>query len=258
VSFLLLDLEAIVDASLPAPPVQTAAEKKAGAKPPFPPPPLWQIVCAGWAILDDDYMVQEWGVLGEAGESEREILLSLVDTITELDPIVVTANGRTYDLPVVTARCFVHGIAFGWYYRPGEKGFGAKGPRYRYTLDDTYDVMDHLSDHGAAPRAKQDVWARAAGWPGKQDGDSGAMVEGLIAKGQLGRVCTYCLGDVVHLAAILLRAELLRGALAEEDYRAAAVRLLEHAAADKRTAPLARKVDRARFLCEEGREEAAE
>lgn len=243
-SFLVLDLEAVLDKSLPPPPEQTAKEKKAGAKPPFPPPPLFQIVCAGWAVLDGAYCVEEWGVMGDKGEPEALIVSRLIGVITSLDPVIVTMGGRQFDMPVLAARAFVHGLSFGWYYR-------TKAPRYRYTMDDTHDVQDYLSDHGAAPRATVHVWANGCGWPGKPEGESGSAVQEMYDAGKLAEICRYCLGDVCEETAIFLRTELLRGALDLGAYQTAAGCLLDKAESDPRTAALAFAVKRDRFLLDE-------
>lgn len=246
-SILVLDLETVLDKSLPAPPELSADEKKEGKKPPFPAPPLHQIVCAGWAVLDSDYKVEGWGVMGDKGESEVLIISRLIDTIERLDPVVVTLNGRTFDLPVLAARSYVLGLTFRWYYA---KKFGA---RYRYSREDTYDVMDFLSDHGAARPTSLDVWAKAIGWPGKPEGVSGASVQEMWDAKRFKEIWDYCGGcDIPQSIAVLLRTELLRGALDLDGYREAANWLLEKAEADPRTAPAALSVDRARFLLDEG------
>jgi predicted PolB exonuclease-like 3'-5' exonuclease len=242
-SFLVLDLETVLDKSLPAPKL-TDGEREKGKKEPFPSPPLHQVVCAGWAVLDDRYWVEEWGAMGEKGEPEVAILSRLVGVITSLDPVIVTFNGRGFDLPVVASRAYVHGIPFGWYYKTK---FGA---RYRYSLTDTYDLMDFLADYGAAPKAGLDVWAQAAGWPGKGT-TTGNDVQEMWELGAVQAICDYCMGDVCQTIAVLLRAELLRGALSEREYRRAADRLLEKAEGDVRTAALAFGCDRARFLLDE-------
>lgn len=181
--------------------------------------------------------------MGAEGEAEVVIASKLIGVVTSLDPVIVTMNGRTFDLPVLAARAFVLGLQFAWYYR-------TKAPRYRYTLDDTYDVMDYLSDHGAAPKASVDVWARACGWPGKGE-TTGASVQEMWDRGEVGAICDYCLGDICHETAIFLRAEYLRGALSLAGYRRAAGRLLDKAESDPRTAALAFGCDRARFLIDE-------
>lgn len=146
-------------------------------------------------------------------------------------------------MPVLAGRAFVLGVPFEWYYRTK---FGA---RYRYSREETYDVMDHLSDHGAAVRASVDVMAKACGWPGKTSGEDGSTVAARVAAGDLAGVSAYCLGDVCQETAVFLRAELVRGALSLEGYQTAAQALLDYADADARTIPLSLAVDRPRFLC---------
>lgn len=243
-AILVLDLETVLDLSLPAPPEASADEKKAGKKAPFPPPPLHRVICAGWAILDSAYCVEEWGVMGDKDESELIIVSRLIGVIDSLDPVIVTMGGRQFDLPVLAARAFVYGLSFAWYYRT------KYGARYRYSLADTFDVQDYLSDHGAAPRSTVHIWSNACGWPGKPEGVSGSSVEEMVSAGKLEAVYRYCLGDVCEETAIFLRTELLRGAIGLDTYRTAATCLLEKAEGDPRTAALAFAVDRARFLCD--------
>src|SRR4029077_15866096 len=115
-SFLVLDLETVLDKSLPAPKL-TDGEREKGKREPFPPPPLHQVVCAGWAVLDEGCAVEEGGGMGEKGEPEAVIWGRLIGVIASLDPVIVTFNGRGFDLPVIASRAFVHGLPFGWYYK---------------------------------------------------------------------------------------------------------------------------------------------
>jgi predicted PolB exonuclease-like 3'-5' exonuclease len=238
---MVLDLETVLDESLPSPrpPREGEAEK-------FPASPLHKIVCAGWALLDSAYVIECWGVLDwRSCRNEKGVVRRLVETISELDPVVVTMNGRHFDLPVLAARCFVLGVPFPWYYKTK---FGA---RYRYSREETYDVMDHLSDYGASHSASVHVWSVACGWPGKSPGENGQTVAARVAAGDLAGVSDYCLCDVALETAVFLRAELVRGAaLSLAEYQRAGRALLNHAEADPRTAALAFGVDRAHFLCE--------
>lgn len=234
VAIMVLDLETVPDTQLPQPEDVTK----------FPAPPLHRVVCAGWALLGADYLIQAWEVaLAATPDKERGLLETLIELVDQHDPVVVTMNGRGFDLPVIASRGFVHGLSWPWYYR---KRYGA---RYRYSKEETYDVMDHLADHGGAPKAGLDVWAKACGWPGKRGGVSGSKVAEMAARGEMLAIADYNLEDVCHQTAVLLRAELLRGVLSLEEYQAAAQALLDHAEGDHRTAGLALSVDRARFLC---------
>lgn len=237
VAVMVLDLETVLDETLPPPRRDETTGKD------FPSPAHHKIVCAGWAVLSTEYIIDRWGVADwQNWGNEEGIVRTLVQVISGVDPVVVTCNGRQFDLPVLAARAFVLGVPFPWYYRT------KYGARYRYSREETYDVMDHLSDHGAAQRSSVDVLAKACGWPGKTEGEDGTTVAARVAAGDLAGVSAYCLGDVCQETAIFLRAELIRGALSLDDYRVAGQALLDHAEADERTAALAFAVDRPRFL----------
>lgn len=232
--YLVLDLEAVTDPDL------KDQEKDKQGKERFPPPPAHQIVCVGFAFVED-LRVVEWGVLGDEGELVT--LQKLTNSIDTADPCIVTMNGRHYDMPVIAARCMRRGVPFPWYYR-------TRTPRHRYSQESHLDLMDYLADHGAGPRAALDVWARLVGWPGKQGAD-GAGVAALFETGGFSAVADYCMGDICQTVAIFLRAELVRGRISLADYQVAAAALLDHAEADPRTAALAFGVDRPRWLLEE-------
>jgi len=231
--YLVLDLETLTDPEL------KDQETDKQNKPRFPSPPCHQIICAGYAFLED-HRVKDWDVLTD---SEPEILDKLTSTIREQRPILVTMNGRGFDLPVIASRCVRHAIPHPWYY-------GSKNARYRYAQTHHLDLQDYLCDHGASPRASLDVWARLIGWPGKQ-GESGAQIPEMLERGGIQLVAHYCLSDIVQTTAVLLRTDLVRGVLDEPEYQGAAEDLLETCEKDERTAGLAAKVDRKRFLLPE-------
>ena len=68
--------------------------------------------------------------------------------------------------------------------------------------------------------------------------------------GKLDEVNAYCLCDVAQTAAIFLRVELLRGVFDRARYRELARGLLAFIDEQPRLAPVAEKIDRARFLVE--------
>jgi predicted PolB exonuclease-like 3'-5' exonuclease len=156
-------------------------------------------------------------------------------------PLLVTYNGRGFDLPVLTLRCLRHGVPLGFTY---DGAF-----RHRYVDVGHLDLHDHLSDHGAARGLSLDTMARVIGLPGKV-GVDGSQVEGLYLAGQLEAIKNYCLSDVAQTAFLLLRFRLLQGLLSPERYRAAATALFEQLAPDPRLSPLTGRIDRARLLLE--------
>jgi predicted PolB exonuclease-like 3'-5' exonuclease len=114
---------------------------------------------------------------------------------------LVTWNGRTFDLPVLSARALHLGVPWGWYY-------DERNIRYRYSSDGHDDLMDFLSDFGAARPMKLGDVARLIGLPGKTDMD-GSKVEGIAAEGKSsaneGKIAAYCLQDAVQTALVFLR-----------------------------------------------------
>jgi predicted PolB exonuclease-like 3'-5' exonuclease len=229
--YLILDLETIPD---PAFPLETGPDglTKMGAA------GTNQILVAGCLLLDE-YRPKRIGIVGE-GKGEAGIVLDLVRYLEEKKPTVVTWNGRGFDMPVITARAFHHGLAMPWW-------FSDRNTRYRFTDKGHFDLMDYLSDFGAARATKLDVFAKLCGFPGKV-GVDGSQVASMHAEGKLGEIQDYCLCDVVQTGAVFLRTQLLRGELSLAAYMEAATAYLQWIDQDERLKPVTTKIDRARFL----------
>ncbi len=115
-------------------------------------------------------------------------------------PLVVTWNGRGFDLPVLLHRAMLHKIpATGWF---GDKRSTDYG--YRYSADVHCDLMDQLSVYGATRKAPLELFATAMGLAGKQ-GIDGSQVEKLYTENRLEELASYCEGDVMNLYGIHLR-----------------------------------------------------
>lgn len=235
-SFLVLDIETVLDPELPLP--QPGGEASS-----LPPPPHHQIVVIGVLWLDANHRVQRLGVIGD-GKGEAAMLADFAHFLDERAPDLVTWNGRGFDLPVIAARCLRHGVVLRHYY-------GDREVRYRFSTAGHYDVMDYLADFGAARPAKLDTAARLVGMPGKV-GVDGKDIGPMIHAGRLADVQAYCLTDVVQTAAVFLRLELVRGALSREAYLDAMRSLLAQVDGDPRLAALLPGTNRARLLLEEG------
>jgi hypothetical protein len=227
-SYLVLDVETVLDPLLPT---------LAGDG--FPPAPYHQIVTLGVCWFDEAHELRRFGIVGE-GKDEEGVLGDFVRFYQEYRPDVVTWNGRSFEMPVVVARCLKYGIPFPAYY-------GSRELRYRFTNDGHFDLMDYLSDFGASRPARLDAVAQLIGLPGKR-GVGGRDVGPLIHRGRLADVHAYCLSDVIQTAAIFLRVQLIRGVLDRPAYRRATEALLREAEADPRLAPVVAAVDRPRLL----------
>jgi predicted PolB exonuclease-like 3'-5' exonuclease len=232
-SFLVLDIETVVDPALP--------RAETGQDSGLPPPPFHRVVVIGVLWLDAHYRIQRLGVVAD-GRDEREMLSEFCRFVGERKPDLVTYNGRGFDLPVLAARCLRHGVPFAHYY-------ASRDVRYRYSPLGHLDLMDFLTDFGACKPSKLDVVARSVGMPGKV-GVEGKDVGPMIHDGRLAEVQAYCLCDVVQTAGVLLRLQLVRGELERAGYLEAMSELIAWCESDERLKAVAEKLDRPRLLLE--------
>jgi 3'-5' exonuclease len=227
---LVLDIETIPDPELP----------RLDDSDRVPPPPYNQIVTLGCMLLED-YVPRRLGIVGEH-KSECEILTDFAQWLDAKKPTVVTWNGRGFDMPVITSRALKHGVAMPWW-------FSDRNTRYRYSPEGHLDLMDFLTDFGAAKGARLDVYSKLVGFPGKV-GVDGSQVAPMVHAGKLDEVNTYCLCDVAQTAAIFLRVGLLRGTYDRARYQELARGLLSFLDTQLRLAPILDKIDRAGFVLE--------
>jgi len=216
-----------------------------GVEPPFPPTWAHRIVVMGYLWLDHEYRLKQLGVMGDpsggagtADQRERALLESFSAIVGAARPVIVTYNGRSFDLPVIALRSLCHAVPLGWYYRD-------KDVRYRYSDLGHLDLCDWLADHGAVRAGKLDAIARLVGLPGK-GGVDGSQVEGLHQAGQLAMIQQYCLADVAQTALLFLRFRLLQGQLPVERYRERTAALLDGLAADGRFGEILDAIDKQR------------
>jgi hypothetical protein len=163
-----------------------------------------------------------------AGQVNDERILTEVETIEESDPreetivrvfwqrlerfpgVLVTFNGRNFDLPVLELQALKYGCSAPRY-------FGGKA-RNRYVEEGHYDLYDFLTNFGAHRlRGGFNVLARMIGLPGKTEID-GSMVQQLWEDGRLADIHRYCRHDVIQTYFLFLRVELLRGRLTLAQY----------------------------------------
>ncbi len=241
--YLVVDLETVPDTSRWARP-----EAPPGKDAPFPPTWAHRIVVIGCMWLDADYRLRRLGVVGDGvatGEvDEAQLLEDFGRFVGRQRTVLVTYNGRSFDLPVIALRALCHGVPLPWYYQE-------RGVRYRYSEEGHIDLCDWLTDHGATRSGSLDAIARLIGLPGKV-GVDGSQVEGLYLGGRLDEIQRYCLADVVQTAFVFLRFRLLQGALAPAAYRAAVEALLEQTSQDARVADVVARVERDALLRSRG------
>jgi predicted PolB exonuclease-like 3'-5' exonuclease len=239
--YLVLDIETIPDTQRWKPEVQE------GAPAPFPPAWAHRVVVIGYLWLDHGYRQKRLGIVGSAtgdgatpDQRERALLAEFAALVGKARPVLVTYNGRGFDLPVIALRSLCHGVSQGWYYRE-------KNVRYRYSEDGHLDLCDWLADHGATRSGSLDAVAKLIGLPGKV-GVDGSMVEAMHERGELDAIQRYCLTDVAQTALLFLRFRLLQGMLARDQYEVAAAALLDQFIGDARVTNVLAATDRAHFI----------
>jgi 3'-5' exonuclease len=232
-SYLVLDIETVLDAELPI--VQAAEAER------LPAPPHHKVVVIGALMFDSTYEVKRIGIFSE-GKDEAGTLTDFAKHLEERRPCLVTFNGRSFDMPVIATRCLRYGIPLRHYYR-------SRDVRYRFTADGHLDLMDFVADFGAAKSSRLDIIAKLCGMPGKV-GVEGKDVGPLVHAGRLTEVRNYCLCDVAQTAGVFLRVQLLRGELEREDYLRAMRGLLTLIRSDERLGPVASALNEARLLLE--------
>jgi 3'-5' exonuclease len=235
-SYLVLDIETVIDPELP---MGNKIDQQAQV---LAPPPFHQVVAIGVLWMDAAYRVIKLGIVGE-NKPEPQMLLDFVRFVQEKQPELVTYNGRGFDMPVIVARCLRHGICFKHYFQSSDV-------RYRFSPAGHFDLMDYLSDFGAARAVSLDTMAKVVGMPGKV-GVDGKDVGPMVHAGRVAEVQAYCLCDVVQTAALFLRVQLVRGLIDVDGYRVAMSALIETTRSDERLLPVHQGIDRARLMIEQ-------
>jgi len=249
--YLVLDIETIPDVERwqrPEPLPESQGEPRPrGDREAFPPPWAHRIVVIGCMWMDHHYRLKRLGVIGDPGgaagtpdQRERHLLEDFSRFVGKARPVLVTYNGRSFDLPVIALRSLCHAVPLGWYYRE-------RGLRYRFSEEGHLDLCDWLADHGATRAGKLDSVARLIGLPGKV-GIDGSQVEGLYAEGKLDAIQTYCLADVAQTAFLFLRFRLLQGQLTPDAYRDRTGMLIDALSADGRVTQVLEGMDREHLL----------
>jgi len=233
-SFLVLDIETVLDPELPISP--------AGEVERIPAPPHHKIVVIGLLLFDPDYQVKKIAALAEA-KDEAGIVQDFARLLEGRRPCLVTFNGRGFDLPVIANRCLRYGVPFRHYYN-------SRDVRYRFSADGHLDLMDYIADFGATKSAKLDVIAKLCGMPGKV-GVDGKDVGPMVHAGKIQEVRDYCLCDVAQTAGVFLRLQLVRGELDRERYLAAMGSLVASIRENPKLAPVAAAMNEDRLMLRE-------
>jgi hypothetical protein len=212
---------------------------------PFPPPQAHRVVALAYVDVELDVTESPRYKCGEVRtgclwdprkdplrerEYEERILREFSSSVDALSSggsggvNFVTWNGRGFDLPVISMRSLKLGVPCKWYYAD-------RDVRYRFSQEGHLDLMDFLSDYGAARNSKLGDVARLVGLPGKTD-MTGASVHSVYLEtvarasdqgfcdGKMVEVGRYCLQDAVQTALVFLRTRFHLGKIDRDEYHA--------------------------------------
>ena len=230
---LVFDIETIPDRQLlPEPPL--------GTDEPFPKTFHHQVIAISFVSAQiaetrgiERYDVEECRSGGTLISTESDLLRGFWARIDREKPCVVTWNGRTFDLPVLVQRAFIHGIPMRYWHQAGDRW---NRYRHRYSPDWSCDLMDVLWDHGASKHLKLAETAVAAGLPGKL-GIDGSKVAEMFNAGRLNEIRFYCETDVLNLYGLYLRWSYIAGKIDADGYEYASAGLMKLLDAERKDRP---------------------
>lgn len=165
--------------------------------------------------------------LGDPDSPEEEIIQRFYDGIERFSPMLVSWNGRGFDLPVLHYRALIHGISAPRYWETGDEDQSFRWNNYINRFHERHtDLMDVLSGFEGRAVAPLDQIAGVCGFPGKM-GMSGDKVWDCFMEGDVGAIRNYCETDVLNTYLVFLRYELMRGRKSRQGYEESCKNLRE-------------------------------
>lgn len=191
-------------------------ERLAEANSLFPKLHLHKIACISVFIAKDngEFILTTLG----RDDSEAVILKRFFTAIEKFNPVLVSWNGKGFDVPVINYRSLINGVSSKDFYDCESQS--KKWNNYHSRYHNLHlDLMDFLSSYNQKAFAKLDEIAKLCGLPGKL-GVDGSKVQEFWDSGKKEEIFDYCETDVLNTYGIYLRFELMRGNLSAENYSA--------------------------------------
>ncbi|MCS7160439.1 MAG: 3'-5' exonuclease, partial [Gemmatales bacterium] len=167
------------------------------------------------ARVADDLSLLRLTRLGEPtfqltpGELVRQFWNGLERLFLEASPILVTFNGRCFDLPLLELAGFRYGVAAPQYFQPERRIRNRFGEGH-------LDLSEFLSNFGALRlTGGLDLFSHLLGKPGKFH-LTGDQVYAYYRAGQLAEINDYCAYDVLDTYFVFLRTRVLVGQITLE------------------------------------------
>ena len=161
-------------------------------------------------VLSTKEKLSVWS-LGDLHAGEAELIQRFFEGLERYSPMLVSWNGRGFDLPVLHYRALLHGISAPRYWETGGEDQSFKWNNYLNRFHERHtDLMDVLSGYEGRAIAPLTEIASMCGFPGKM-GMKGDKVWDHYLAGDLEAIRNYCETDALNTWLIFLRYELMRG-----------------------------------------------
>lgn len=177
-NYLVFDLETINSGFLPV---------KEGE---FPPLLNHNIVSIGCCSINTD--TGEVTLSNIQGITEKELVTNLLSLLSDIKPVLVTYNGRGFDIPLLFLKSIKYNLKF----------YNYLNYQKRYD-NDHIDLCDILSNFGAVKSMKLNDILRYLNLPTKT-GD-GSKVQEMYQEGLIDEIDSYCLNDVKVTTLLLIK-----------------------------------------------------
>ena len=188
----------------------------------FLPVHLHRVVVISCVLRNDDGL--RVFSIGEPEVAEAAAIQRFFDGINKYLPLLVTWNGRSFDLPVLVSRGLAHGVAAECFWDTSDDN---KYNNYVNRFHERHcDLMDVLSLFGSRG-SPLDELARLAGFPGKLGVGGGAVWDSYLAGG-IEAIRNYCEADTVNTYLLYLRFQLMRCNYTPERYQSELAVLRAH------------------------------
>ena len=177
-------------------------------------------------VLHTKEKLSVWS-LGDAHAGEAELIQRFFEGLERYTPLLVSWNGRGFDLPVLHYRALLHGISAPRYWETGGEDQSFKWNNYLNRFHERHtDLMDVLSGYEGRAVAPLTEIAAMCGFPGKM-GMKGDKVWDYYLAGELEAIRNYCETDALNTYLVYLRYELMRGRKTKEGYTGECLKLRE-------------------------------
>ncbi|MGM0623807.1 MAG: 3'-5' exonuclease [Campylobacterota bacterium] len=197
---------------------QKMHEDKTGTT--FLPLPYHRVVALSAVIADDYGKFLKVGDFGKEDDSEEAIISHFFEFIEKDNPKLVSFNGRSFDMPMLLIRAMKYDLSLHAFFDNSNPQIGkTKWDNYRQRYSEGFhtDLMDSLSQFGAARGLKLDTLCSMMDIPGKYD-VSGDQVMELFYEEKIEKIKEYCQSDVLNTYWLFLKYQMLRGDLTKEHY----------------------------------------